>query len=227
MTLENANKFQQPGAAEAGGYVLMVACLLVAAGLVFHPLPARGFRESPSVLEGTPWWGIIHVAIAVGFMLCVLGGLLILVSGSALTRRWPGALFWGSLTVGMIYFTGVSLINGWVMHKLALYATQEPALYEAMNDLLIGFGWLGNPLFLFGLTGITIHELRYADMGMRRWIAIFGAVVAILSWGRGVGSATGLYFLESLIFANIPAFLWLGYYGFLISRRAHVENAAV
>jgi hypothetical protein len=169
MTLANANKFQQPGAAEAGGYVLIVAGLLVAAGLVFHPLPARGFAESPSVLESTPWWGIIHVAIAAGFVLCALGGLLILVGGGSLTRRWPGALFWGALTVGMIYFTGVALINGWVMHKLSPYAAQEKVLYDAMNDLLIGFGWLGNPLFLFGLTGITIYEAYSAVMGMRRW----------------------------------------------------------
>ena len=57
--------------------------------------------------------------IALGFVLCVLGGQLVLLSGSPLTRRWYGAWFWGALTVGMIYFTGVSLINGWVMHYLA------------------------------------------------------------------------------------------------------------
>ena len=88
MDSGSQRKFQQPGAAEAGGYVLIAAGLLVAVGLVFHPLPARGFAESPSVLEATPWWGLIHVAIAAGFGLCVLGGLLVLVSGGVLTRRW-------------------------------------------------------------------------------------------------------------------------------------------
>jgi hypothetical protein len=47
-----------------------------------------------------------------------------------------------------------------------------------------------------------------------------GLVVAVLSWGRGIGSATGLFFLEPLIYANVPAFLWLGYYGVLSARRA-------
>ena len=37
---------------------------------------------------------------------------------------------------------------------------------------------------------------------------------------RGIGSATGLYFLEPLIFANIPAFLWLGYVGRSIAAAA-------
>lgn len=37
---------------------------------------------------------------------------------------------------------------------------------------------------------------------------------------RGIGSATGLYFLESLIVANIPAFLWLAGYGLRISQLA-------
>src|SRR5262245_60270210 len=120
-----AHKFQQPGAAEAGGYVLTLAGSLVAAGLIFHPLPAQGLQERPSILENTPWWGAIHVAIAVGFVLCVLGGLLILIGGGPATRSWTNALCWGSLTVGMIYFTGVALINGWVMHKLAPYAAQE------------------------------------------------------------------------------------------------------
>ena len=36
--------FREPGAAEAGGYVLALACLLVAVGLVFHP-PARKERS--------------------------------------------------------------------------------------------------------------------------------------------------------------------------------------
>jgi len=45
-------------------------------------------------------------------------------------------------------------------------------------------------------------------------------VASVLSWGRGIGSVTGLYFLEPLIFANIPAFLWLGYVGIFIARAA-------
>ena len=206
--------------------MLAVAGLLVAVGLVFHPLPARGFAESPSVLESTPGWGAIHVAIAAGFVLCVLGGLLVMNGGGILTRHWTSALCWGALTAGMIYFTGVALVNGWVLHQLAPHAADEPLLYAAMNGLILGFGWLGNPLFLFGLTGITIQEARYRLMGMQRWGAIFGVVMAALSWGRGIGSATGLYFLEPLIFANIPAFLWLGYYGLVIAKAARAESAS-
>jgi hypothetical protein len=56
--------FREAAAARAGGYVLAVAGLLVAAGLLFHPVPSGGFLEKPSVLEHTPWWGPIHVAIA-------------------------------------------------------------------------------------------------------------------------------------------------------------------
>ena len=212
--------YRDPAAARAGGYVLALAAMLVAAGLVFHPMPAQGFEERPSVLSETPWWGVIHVAIAAGFVLCALGGLLVLVSGGPGGRRWTRALFWGALTVGMIYFTGVALVNGWVMHELVPHAAAEPALYDAMNDLLIGFGWLGNPLFLFGLTGLAVEELRYRDVGLARWLAVGGVIVTVLSWGRGIGSATGLYFLEVLIYANVPAFLWLGWFGWRISGQA-------
>src|SRR5919197_1364381 len=103
--------FRDPGAARAGGYVLVVATLLVAIGLVFHPVPAGGFEEKPSVLANTPWWGPIHVAIAAGFVLCVLGALLMLVAGGILTRNWLLAFAWGSIAVGMVFFTGVELIN--------------------------------------------------------------------------------------------------------------------
>jgi catechol 2,3-dioxygenase-like lactoylglutathione lyase family enzyme len=48
----------------------------------------------------------------------------------------------------------------------------------------------------------------------------FGLIVSVLSWGRGIGSATGLYFLQPLIYANVPAFLWLGYYGVRIAAEA-------
>src|SRR5262245_17268516 len=145
-----ASQFRDPSAARAGGYVLAVAAVLVAIGLVFHPVPSGGFEEKPSILANTPWWGPIHVAIAVGFVGCVLGTLLMLVGGGVLTRQWGLALAWGAMTVGMIYFAGVALINGWVMHFLVAQGapTTDRLLYDAFNRLLIGFGWLGNPLFL-------------------------------------------------------------------------------
>ncbi|HTL95489.1 MAG TPA: hypothetical protein VL157_08100 [Gemmatimonadaceae bacterium] len=33
-----------------------------------------------------------------------------------------------------------------------------PLLFDAFNQLLIGFGWLGNPLFLAGLTVVAARE---------------------------------------------------------------------
>src|SRR5690348_17891521 len=47
---------REPGAARAGGYVLALASFLVVIGLIFHPVPAGGFEEKPSVLSQTPWW---------------------------------------------------------------------------------------------------------------------------------------------------------------------------
>lgn len=211
--------FRSPSAAQAGGYVLALASVLVAVGLIFHPLPSGGFEEKPSVLAETPWWGTIHVAIAVGFVLCTLGGLLVLISGGALTAHWTGALSWGALTVGMIFFTGVPLVNAYVMHFLSDHAAkgEDPLLFDAFNKLLVGYGWLGNPLFLIGLTGIALMEFRRTVMQLPRWLAALGVLFALLSWLRGIGSATGLYFLEPFVLANIPAFLWLGAYGLRIA----------
>jgi hypothetical protein len=214
--------FREPGAARAGGYVLALASLLVVVGLIFHPVPAGGFEERPSVLSQTPWWGPIHVAIAGGFVLCVLGSILMLAAGGRLLRPWTAALFWGSVAVGMIFFTGVALINGWVMHALTARGAPEtdPLLYYAFNRLLIGYGWLGNPLFLLGLTGLAYLEVRGPTRFVSTPVAWLGLVVSVLSWGRGIGSATGWYFLEPLIYANVPAFLWLGYYGLRIAAAA-------
>jgi hypothetical protein len=205
-----------------------LAGALVAIGLLFHPVPAGGFEEKASVLANTPWWGPIHIAIAAGFVLCVLGCLLVLVGGGALTRPWLAAWCWGAMAVGMIFFTGVALINGWVMHFLTTQGAPEssPLLYDAFNQLLIGYGWLGNPLFLAGLTGLAQLEVKQRTLGLPRFLAWGGLLVAVLSWGRGIGSATGLYFLEPLIFANVPAFLWLAYYGLRISATSREMASA-
>lgn len=218
--------FRDASAARAGGIVLAIAGVLVAIGLVFHPVPAGGFEERASVLMNTPWWGPIHVAIAAGFVLCVLGTLLVLVSGGISTRDWGRALAWGAMCVGMTFFAGVALINGWVMHFLV--ARGAPAtdrlLYDAFNRLLIGYGWLGNPLFLLGLTTLAALEVRRPALQIPRRLAWFGLIASVLSWGRGIGSATGLYFLEPLIFANVPAFLWLGYVGAHVARLARADR---
>jgi hypothetical protein len=219
-------QFREPGAARAGGYVLALASLLVVVGLVFHPLPAGGFEERPSVLSQTPWWGPIHVAIAAGFVLTVLGSSLMLAAGGHLLRNWTAALFWGAAAVGMIFFSGVALINGWVMHALTARGTPDtdPLLYYAFNRLLIGYGWLGNPLFLLGLTGLAYLEVRGPTRLVSLPIAWLGLITSLLSWGRGIGSATGWYFLEPLIYANVPAFLWLGYYGLRIASAAQPSS---
>ncbi len=61
---------------------------------------------------------------------------------------------------------------------------------------------------------------------MPSWLAWLGLIAALLSWGRGIGSAAGIEFLELLIVANIPAFLWMGYYGLLIARTARGQSQA-
>jgi hypothetical protein len=51
-----------------------------------------------------------------------------------------------------------------------------------------------------------------------------GLLVILLSWLRGIGSASGLYFLEPFILANVTAFLWLGWYGWRLSRLARTAG---
>jgi hypothetical protein len=105
-------QFRERGAARAGGYVLALASLLVVIGLVFHPVPAGGFEEQPSVLSRTPWWGPIHVAIAIGFVLCVVGGILMLAAGGRLLRPWVSSLFWGAPGTGRRSRGPLAVVSG-------------------------------------------------------------------------------------------------------------------
>jgi hypothetical protein len=220
--------FRDPPSAVAGGLVLAVGGPLVAIPLALHPLPSGGFAEQASALADTPLWGAIHVAIAFGFVATLLGALLVLLSGGptpdALTR-----LAWASMAVGMVFFTGVALLNGWVMHPLsaAVASGEDPRLFRAFNDLLVGFGWLGNPLFNVGLTLVAWIEFRRGPLRLGPPLAIAGLGLALLTWLRGIGSATGLFFLEPFVIAYVPAFLWLAVYGWRLARAARtVSNSS-
>src|SRR5437870_11672849 len=104
-----------------------------------------------------------------GFVLCVLGGLLMLAAGGTLIRHWLNAFAWGAIAVGMIFFTGVALINGFVMHVLAPMASAGDAVvYDAFNRLLVGFGCLGNALVLAGLTTLAVVGVRPVTSAMAR-----------------------------------------------------------
>jgi hypothetical protein len=214
--------FRDAHAARAGGWVLVVAGPLVALPLLLHPLPSGGFEEQATMLSETPLWGAIHAAIAVGFVLTALGALLVLAGGGP-RRSWVERLAWGAMVVGMVFFTGVALINAWVMHPLAARAVGDPvaaALFDAFNDLLVGYGWLGNPLFLAGLTAVAVLEVRDSRLGLPWWAALGGLIVVGLSWLRGIGSATGVTILEPFVLANVPAFLWLSLVGWRIAALA-------
>lgn len=217
-----AATFRDPPAAIAGGLTLIPAGVLVAVALLLHPLPSSsGFEEQAGQLAETPLWELVHLAIAAGFVLCLVGGLLVLVSGGPM-RTWPSRFAWASLTVGILWFTGVAMLNAWVMHPLADEVTggADPLLFDTFNRLLVGFGWLGNPLFLIGLTMIAALEVRARPLGLPGWLAWGGLIVALLSWLRGLGSAFGIPALEAFILANVPAFLWLAWYGLVIATQA-------
>jgi hypothetical protein len=97
--LASEASFRDPAAARAAGVALIPAGLLVAVALTLHPLPAGGFEESPSQLSGTPLWAAVHAAIAAGFVLGTVGGVLVLVSGGPLDH-WTSRLAWAALTIG-------------------------------------------------------------------------------------------------------------------------------
>src|SRR3989442_4694917 len=80
-------------------------------------------------------------------MLCVLGSSLMLGAGGRLVHPWTRALCWGAMAVGMIFFTGVALINGGGMHFFTARGAPapDPLLYDAFNRLLIRYGWPGEP----------------------------------------------------------------------------------
>jgi hypothetical protein len=88
--------FGDPPAAVAGGMTLVPAGVLAAAALLLHPLPSSGgFEESAGQLAGTPLWGAVHFAITAGFVLCLVGGLLVLISGGPM-RTWPSRFAWAA-----------------------------------------------------------------------------------------------------------------------------------
>jgi hypothetical protein len=213
--------FRDPAAARAGGLSLLLGGPLVALPLLVHPLPSGGFEEDPGVLASTPLWGAIHVLIAMGCAWTALGALLLVAAGgprASALERWA----WGATCIGMLFFSGVALVNAWVMHDLAARLAADQAVeptFAAFNGLLVGFGWLGNPLFLAGLTVIAALELADPRLGMPGWARTGGLVVVVLSWGRGIGSALGVPALEALLVANVPAFLWLAWVGWATARR--------
>jgi len=102
----------------------------------------------------------------------------------------------GAMAVGMVFFTGVALINAGSCITARRTARRPLCPFcTTRSSPLLGYGWLGNPLFLAGLTGVALSSCGITQSGCRpRCLGRTGG--RVLSWGRGIGSATGLYFLE-------------------------------
>lgn len=221
----NRLTFREPTCALVGGYAFAFAGIVEAVSLAMHPLPRQGFLEQFEVLEGSPQWGAIHIAITAGFAVCIIGGLLYLSAGGSLTRHPLLVIAWAGITVGLLFFSGTALINAFVMDDLArnVAAGHDRSVFDAFNNLLVGFGWIGDPLFLGGATALTFYELRYKFIGMPRFIAWIGFISVLIAWMRGP-AGWGLDFLRFSIMANVPLFLWLGYFGYCVAQSArHVE----
>ena len=226
-TQENC-ALKNPSSAQAGGYALATGGILVAAGLVLHPLPDHGFYEKSSMLQGTPLWGPIHAAITIGFAVVFLAVLLILAGGGSILHPWPRAMGWAATGVGLLYFSGTALINAVVMHPIAAggISPEEASTFDAFNRLLVGFGWVGDPLFLLGITTLAYLQLRTPLIAMPRWQTIVGLTAASIAWLRGPGSL-GIWFLEPAVLANIPAFLWLARYGLRIATESDLARIEI
>ncbi len=70
---------------------------------------------------------------------------------------------------------------GHTLSRRPNYHGEDRLRFEAFNRLLVRYGWLGNLLVLFGLTGVAFLEFRHALMGLPRGLAMVGLAVALLS----------------------------------------------
>lgn len=225
---------KQPGGATirtAGGWLVAGAIFWVVS-LAMHPPPPPGEAAFMELIAATGLrWVVVHWLAAIAMSIFVVASLLVLTSGSRLTRAPLGRTAWAVLPVASLWVITTAVAEATIIAEAA--AAGDLATFEMWHHFAEGsaMGFLA----IAGSIGlIAVNEAkqaRHAEAATPAWAAWAAAAagaVGVVGWilGPTLGIPVGgpMFVLSSVAFG-----LWLLWFGLGLvrSKPAAGQPAAV
>ncbi|MFC4543774.1 hypothetical protein ACFO5R_17745 [Halosolutus amylolyticus] len=202
----------------AGGIWLAIGSVLLVVGFALHPPPAPDPAEFVATIADAPTrWVTAHAVTAIGLSAFAIGGLIVLTTGSRLTRTWWVTTAWAVLIVSALLVTTAAVVEATVITDAAIAG--ETTTFETWS----AFAEAHSAVFLAFLLAIAViagNEARSGPRTTPTWASWIGAVAAIAAFAGmvlvfGVGIALG-----GLVWigATIVMGLWTAWFGIGLAR---------
>lgn len=131
-------------AVQVGGTWLAIASLSMIATLGFHGSIAPDHNDHNEIADAALRWSVVHWIAAAGLSLYAVTGLVILTSGSRLTKGWWTMTVWAVISVGALWTMTTAVAETTVVANAAVSGSSETfeALWAFAEGKANGFAFL-------------------------------------------------------------------------------------
>jgi hypothetical protein len=201
----------------AGTWLAIASFLLIAALVIHGPLAADLTDQMKRIADGPMGWFMIHWVSAASLSLYAVSGLVVLTTGSRLTRGWWTMTAWAALIVSSLWTITTAVAEATAVTDAAVSGNKEmfEAWWAFAEGKATGIAFLA--LAVAVISGNEAKSPERAVPAWSAWIAMVSAVASFAGWalGRWFGVDFGnlLWVASSVLMA-----LWIMWFGIALTR---------
>lgn len=187
------------GLARLLAIALLLGCVLLGIGAVFHPMLAGDAADQLRTIATTSYWRAVHLTLLAGSGLVIAGVWVRVVTDRAASSALVAAL--AIITIGIaLNALDIAFMAG-SGTRMAMYfaagRVDMPNLYDITHPSALDAARFGNFIVAVGAVALGVIERR--DPSRPRWLAW-------LAWLAAAGGFVGVFFFEDpsrIVFAAV------------------------